>query len=190
MSQQSTIAAGDMRVDQVRFPQESILSQNKADYTDSFSLILHDPTDAIRPVEVGRAFFYTAPDWIESLMHFRNRVVSVFGLKTGEKKSKEEVVRAFTGKEGETIGFFKVFKLLPEELVMGEDDRHLNFRVSCLLRMIEGGKKELVLSTTVHYNHWFGRFYFFFVKPFHRLIVPAMMKAIGRYFLDIEKSES
>jgi hypothetical protein len=33
-------------------------------------------------------------------------------------------------------------------------------------------------STIVHYNNLLGRVYFFFVKPFHKLIIHAMLKMI------------
>ena len=40
------------------------------------------------------------------------------------------------------------------------------------------GSKNLTISTTVEYNNWFGKLYFFPVRPFHKLIVPAMLKGI------------
>ncbi len=42
------------------------------------------------------------------------------------------------------------------------------------------GLKTLTISTTVQFNNHFGKLYFLLVRPFHRLIVPAMLKGIIR----------
>ena len=39
-------------------------------------------------------------------------------------------------------------------------------------------KKDLTISTTVEFNNWFGRLYFLPVRPFHKIIVPTMLKGI------------
>jgi len=44
--------------------------------------------------------------------------------------------------------------------------------------------KNLIISTTVKYNNWFGKIYFLPVKPFHKRIVPTMLKGIIK---EIEK---
>jgi hypothetical protein len=56
----------------------------------------------------------------------------------------------------------------------------LNFRVSLFLKQQAPGTnyKELTVSTAVEFNNWFGRLYFLPVPPFHKLIVPAMLKGI------------
>ena len=73
-----------------------------------------------------------------------------------------------------------MFSKTENEVVLGEDDKHLNFRVSLFLKQQtqEPSKKDLTVSTTVHYNNWFGRLYFLPVRPFHKLIVPVMLKSI------------
>jgi hypothetical protein len=54
-------------------------------------------------------------------------------------------------------------------------DTHLNFRVSVL---IDRGKSYIYTTTLVHYNNRWGKLYFFFVKPFHRIIVRSIMKRL------------
>ncbi len=64
------------------------------------------------------------------------------------------------------------------EVILGENDKHLNFRVSLLQEQIQNRSdtKLLTISTTVEFNNWFGRLYFLPVRPFHKLIVPTIMK--------------
>jgi hypothetical protein len=73
-----------------------------------------------------------------------------------------------------------VFAKTNEEVILGEDDKHLNFRISLFLQQKQNitNKKDLTISTKVEFNNWFGRLYFFSVRPFHKLIVPTMLKGI------------
>lgn len=73
-----------------------------------------------------------------------------------------------------------MFSQTQNEVILGEDDKHLNFRVSLFLERQpnETTNKNLTVSTTVEFNNWLGRLYFLSVRPFHKLIVPAMLKGI------------
>jgi Protein of unknown function (DUF2867) len=59
--------------------------------------------------------------------------------------------------------------------MLGEDDQHLDFRVSVQMEL-EAEECWVVVSTAVKFNHWLGRAYFIPVKPVHKIIVPAMMR--------------
>ncbi len=48
---------------------------------------------------------------------------------------------------------------------------HVTYRIAG-----EAAAPSLEMATVVHYRHWMGRFYFFFVRPVHRLGVPWMFK--------------
>lgn len=122
-------------------------------------------------------FFGTAPKWVSALMRVRNAIVSLFGLKTGKdaalRPEKTTLVR------GQKVGLFRIYEADDSEVILGEDDKHLNFRVSVFLPAAEKDpalKRTLTVSTVVHFNNVFGRIYFFFVRPFHRLVVPAMFR--------------
>ena len=111
----------------------------------------------------------------------RNKIVSIFGLKTpGDITNIEKQIENFKCEPGEQLGLFKVFAKTENEVILGEDDKHLNFRVSLLLNQQtnETKKKNLIVSTTVEFNNWFGRLYFLPVRPFHKLIVPSMLKGM------------
>jgi hypothetical protein len=89
------------------------------------------------------------PSWAGALLRLRNTLVRPFGLKTGTP--------------GQPI--FPVCRETTDEIVLGTDDRHLDFRIG-LIRA-EG---RLYMSTLVHpYNVW-GRAYLATVMPFHILI--------------------
>ena len=67
-------------------------------------------------------------------------------------------------------------------VVAGADDRHLDFRAVLQVRERPGGDAELVLATVVQRHNVAGRAYFALVRPFHRQVVPAMLRraAAGR----------
>lgn len=100
------------------------------------------------------------PGWVDILFNLRNKIVSIFGLKTPERTTNSDLI-------------FTIIENRNEEIVMGEDDKHLNFRASVLK---DESKGTISLITVVHYNNVWGRIYFFPVKPFHRLIVKAGLK--------------
>lgn len=76
---------------------------------------------------------------------------------------------------GERIGIFPVVARTPDEILLGLDDRHLDFRVSVRVADEESANLGIV-STLVRFNGWLGRAYFLPVRPAHRLIVPVMLR--------------
>jgi hypothetical protein len=91
----------------------------------------------------------TLPGWADALLRLRNTLVRPFGLKTGEPDRP----------------IFPTCLETEDELVLGTDDRHLNFRIG-LIRQ-EG---RIFLSTWVHPHNLWGRAYLRLVMPFHILI--------------------
>ena len=81
---------------------------------------------------------------------------------------------------GERFKLFKVFTKTDDELVFGEDDKHLNFRISLLLDHNQTDKKTLAITTAVEFNNSFGRHYFLIVKPFHKLIVALILNRVKK----------
>jgi hypothetical protein len=170
-------------------PRQSILNQNRIvyDYVDSYEEAFRQATVNITPTVVCKAFFTSAPSWVSKLMHLRDKIVSLIGLKTsGNADNREQLLERFTGEQGERLGLFKVYDKNDNEIIIGEDDKHLNFRVSLYLDRGESSQmaNKLIVSTTVQFNHWIGRLYFVPVRPFHRLIVPTMTRGIVK---EIEK---
>jgi hypothetical protein len=131
------------------------------DYIDSYRVMKQ--TDA--SIEQIAAQIFALPAWIMTLIRIRDVIVRPFGLKTGKD------IGAEAKKTRET--FFTKIAQTENELVMGECDRHLDFRVSVLA---DRASSLVFLTTLVHYNNSGGKFYFFFVKPFHKIIVKSAMR--------------
>lgn len=165
-----------------KLPHTSLLNTGCATpgYADSFQCFIIDPKNTITPTDVGKAFFTSSPKWVGSIFKLRNGIASLLGLKVPAKLDKQAALNNFNCEPGEQLGLFKVFGKTGEEIILGEDDRHLNFRVSLFLQQDadDAQKKHLTVSTTVTFNNLLGRLYFLPVKPFHTFIVPAMMKSM------------
>ncbi|HMS66889.1 MAG TPA: DUF2867 domain-containing protein [Saprospiraceae bacterium] len=151
------------------------------DYVDSFQGEFSDVENKIHVIDAAKAFFSSGPKWVGKLFDLRNKIVSVFGLKTaGDQKDRKSQLENFKWQIGEQLGLFKVYDANDHEIVMGEDDKHLNFRVSMFLneKPSDPTKKQLTISTVVQFNNWFGKLYFLPVRPFHKIIVPVMLRGI------------
>ncbi|TDB62786.1 DUF2867 domain-containing protein [Arundinibacter roseus] len=178
-----------MTIIKTEIPKNSLLKTNNMtyDYIDSFQGEYIDKFQNIGTTEIGKSFFSSGPKWIDKLFAFRNKLIGLFGLKTsGTITNRQKIIDNFKGEKGEQIGLFKVFDKTSNEIILGEDDKHLNFRVSLFIVKQNESKtnKKLIISTTVKFNNWFGRLYFLPVRPFHILIVPTMLKGIIK---DIER---
>jgi len=109
------------------------------------------------------------PRWVGTLLALRNLAVRPFRLKTGA-----DVASAAEDK----VGIFPLISRSPGKVVLGLDDRHLDFRVLVEVRELGGGRQEVAASTIVKTHNLLGRVYLAIVKPFHRLIVPAMLAQV------------
>ena len=129
----------------------------RVDFTDTFSLRL--PRGSSRSVEDWQRALITAgtPAWVGALMALRNRVARGLGLDTAGGSSDTSPF-TFLRRVGDTV-------------VVGADDRHLDFRG--VLRVVGD---DLQCATVVQEHNATGRAYFAVVKPFHRRIVPSMLR--------------
>ena len=107
----------------------------------------------------------------------RDAVVGRFGLKTAKQLTSLGAVSG-AGR----VGFFKIYSTGPMEIAFGEDDKHLEFRLSvlCTNQPSPGGKPYLTLSTAVHCHNCLGRLYIFVIAPFHRLIAQSRLRRAAR----------
>ncbi len=157
-----------------RLPEGSILTKESGykEYTDSFVVTLKR-TD-VEPWEAIAAFFQSSPRWIDQLFILRNKLVKMIGLKS-DMADITKINPPYT--VGQRFGFFHLYHISDNEAVLGEDDKHLDFRLSFYLQQKD--KSELAVSTVVKLNNRIGRVYFFVVKRIHRLIVPVMVKRMA-----------
>jgi hypothetical protein len=138
-----------------------------AQFVDAFRIEIDDCTlDARRAAErmMGRS-----PRWIETLLSLRNILVTPFGLKTSG---------ASPTTPREMIGIFPVISETPDRLIAGFNDKHLDFRVVVDVAA-PGNCREVTATTLVKTHNWLGRTYLAIILPFHRLIVPAMLRQIA-----------
>jgi hypothetical protein len=119
------------------------------------------------PEVLARFMFAHQPAWIGKLMGVRDTIVGCFGLKTGKHlKTLEHTARA------ERVGIFKIYSRSNTEIVVGEDDKHLDFRASVLC----SSGPTLTVSTVVHCHNLLGRVYLLVITPFHRMVVKASLR--------------
>lgn len=113
-------------------------------------------------------------------MGLRELIAKWIGLKTATGMNIEAQLQNFSGQPGESIALFHVLGRTETEILSGEEDAHLDFRLSFFVYPEEEGVQKIVLSTVVQKHNWLGHLYFFFVKPFHRLIVPIILRRIEK----------
>ena len=161
----------------VPVPPESRIAAvySRVDLADAFAIEL--PAGAPQDPEVlARSIFAHQARWISVLMRIRGVLVAPFGLKTASGLTSE-------GAQGSRIGIFKVYEANAVEVVMGEDDTHLDFRVSALYQpaaQASAGRPRIVLSTVVHCHNALGRCYIGLIAPFHRMIVKSYLRRAAR----------
>jgi Protein of unknown function (DUF2867) len=170
-----------LKITKTILPTLSILntSTQKYDYVDSFEGDFQDIENKITPETVARAFFSTAPTWVQSLFALRNKLVALIGLKTADDAlDRQTLLDNCKFEKGDRLGLFQIFDKNENEIIIGEDDKHLDFRVSLFIKKETESTKVLTISTTVVFHNWLGRLYFLPVKPFHGLIVPVMLRGV------------
>jgi hypothetical protein len=138
-----------------------------AQFIDAFSIMIDGGTlDARHAAERMMA---RQPRWAETLVALRNRLVAPFGLKTSG---------ASRVAPKQMIGIFPIVSETPDRLVAGFNDKHLDFRV--VVDVATAGCGQRVTATTLVLTHnLLGRVYLAIILPFHRLIVPAMLRQVA-----------
>ncbi len=139
-------------------PEESLVLKGfgKVHYCDAYQVQKKTEKSA---EEISREVM-KLPKWVLALLKLRNLLVGVFGLKTGVKDEAQKT-------------FFTVVENNEDEIVMGEADKHLDFRLSI---MKNKSNDTVLLTTVVHFNNVWGRLYFFPVKPFHKIIMKVLLR--------------
>jgi len=137
-----------------------------ADWGDAYATSVSKPFENARAA--GEAAFATFPPWVNWLMAFRNAIVAPFGLKTGKGR---EIGQA-------RVGFFPLIAEHQDQLIIGMDDRHLDFRCIVDLSVMEKGQ-EVVITTVLKRHNLLGRVYLSVITPFHKAILRTTMKRLS-----------
>jgi hypothetical protein len=77
------------------------------------------------------------------------------------------------------IGIFPVLSQSERQVVVGFDDRHLDFRIVIDVEETGGGRRVSAM-TLVQRKILIGQIYIAVITPFHNLIVAAMMGHMGK----------
>jgi hypothetical protein len=161
---------------------ESILPVNSlardylpADYVDVFGTETIDD-ERLTPDNLLIAFWTDFPKWVQMLFKLRDWLVKPFGLKTNadEKDFRhkfEEVIR-----NGGRFQLMNVLVKSANEIVVQLADTHLTAEMSVHNEKSNGNRLKIYFITIVHFHNVLGKVYFFFVRPFHKIIVKTMMK--------------
>lgn len=161
-------------------PPEGFLARRlPADYVDTFCIEC-EPASEVSPDDALIALFREPPAWMNGLLKLRNVLVKPFGLASG-KGWTCDLARAIRRREPCSI-MSVPYKSTAETVILGED-KHLNFYLSLRVRPVRRGghgRQRLTAVTLVQYSSPFGKVYFFFIRPFHQLIVPALLKRAAR----------
>lgn len=144
---------------------QSHYSLSSIDFEDCFATI-NRIDDLEKVVDL---IFRKTPNWVSFLMKFRNFLVRFIGLKTENPTSVNTNFEV-----GSYIGFFQIMSIKPNEIVLGANDSHLNFRA--LIVQDSTLKYNINVTTLVEFNNRKGRLYFKVIGPFHKLVVRRMVK--------------
>lgn len=140
-----------------------------ADFFDCYQAPLEKCSTA---AQAYQAVFSHVPEWVLKLMILRNSLAKIFGLKHHSKEEIRDINKSISKHPyqiGKRAGLFLVDTVDSQELIVGDDDSHLNFRISIFIHEVDGSRVVSV-STVVIINNWLGHVYMFLIKPLHRLI--------------------
>lgn len=175
------------RVCEVSIPSDSNISlyDGGVDFADAYMVKL-PANNTSDPKQLAKFIFEQQVSWVMGLMNMRDMFIKMFGLKISTVK---DLQRHDT--EGvKRVGFFKIYSLFNNEIIMGEDDAHLDFRVSVLYQKAENtddNQAQLIVSTVVLCHNALGRNYLRLIKPFHRLIAKSSLRKAAQQGFPVQK---
>ena len=146
-------------------------SYASANLADAFAITLPDDAPDVA-LALARTVLAHPPRWFRLLLAMRDAAVKPFGLKTtaAMREHLESIGVAH-------VDIFRVLEVSPHEVVFGEQDRHLDFKLSILIRRIEGSShREAIATTVVNCHNLLGRTYLAAILPGHVLVVRSLLK--------------
>ena len=136
-----------------------------AQFVDAYSIAIDGA--ALDARQAAEKMLARPPQWIEVLLASRNFLVTPLGLKTSAPPGARDI-----------IGIFPVVRQTPDRLVAGFNDKHLDFRL--VVDVASAGHTQRITATTLVLTHnLLGRTYLAIIRPFHRLVVPAMLRQVA-----------
>lgn len=162
----------------------SIISDSfgRINYADAYKIEIYNPKNFSVDV-LATKFFTSLPSWVRVLLLIRDIIVKPFGLAGSLNRKNNNIDNSIVFKPGQRVVFFTVYNRNKNEIVMAEDDKHLNLKTS--IRLEKTKKKyfySLYSSTIVKYNNIWGKIYFTLVKPFHKIIIKTLLNNMAENY--------
>ena len=151
-------------------------SSHTTDYSDVFQLRSSTLQYVPEPKDCMIAFFKAFPKSFLVLLNIREKIAGMLKLKTApetDKASRLERLHNFKGNIGESIAIFEVLDKTETELLTGQNDDHLDFKLSFI--SYNHIKPTIELATTVKINNKLGTLYFSIVRPIHKFYMKIIL---------------
>ena len=162
-----------MQVKKTTIPSGSLTeSYLPTDYSDVYACVTDTPKEII-PDDIMVNFWTDFPRWISTLFKLRDFLVKFVGLKGSENDDVTKLEKCI--RTGEAYGFVSVPAKSSNETVLLLSDKHLNAYISVHVESKEE-RKTILAITLVNFKNKLGRIYFFFIRPFHGVIVKTLLK--------------
>ena len=161
-----------MKARKAKIPPESLVNRYlPADYSDAFVCAV-GKAFAHTPDDLMVRFWTDFPRWVDVLFGIRNFFVRFVGLKGSMSSLREfeECIRT-----GGKTDIASVPAKNECETVLLLDDKHLSAYMSVYIEDTPHNK-QVYATTLVHFKNRLGRVYFFFIRPFHGLLVGSILK--------------
>ncbi len=131
------------------------------DFADQYFIDV--PGSNLSAISIAERVLGHQPGWVNGLMRLRGIIVAPFGLQHGPKGTKD------------TIGNFPIISQSEQRMVVGLDDKHLDFRIFLECTSTGENSTRVRAVTLVKTHNWMGRTYLKTIMPFHKIIVPTML---------------
>ena len=145
-------------------------------FCDAYQAGLTNPALSIQ--DIYRALFENSSRWVGALMKCRGIIAKAVGLKHDANGDFADASTSYNGARyqiGQRVGFFTVRSIESAEMIVGDDDKHLDFRIS-IFKSSLNGVESVTVSSAVEIHNMLGRIYMLVIKPFHRIIVKSMVQ--------------
>ncbi|MEM9632255.1 MAG: DUF2867 domain-containing protein [Pseudomonadota bacterium] len=161
-----------------RLPEDSYLNSYYAsgDYMDTFSVSLEDRLDLqSADIRVLADHILNADiSWMNALLAARDVIVKPLGMKTTSDLAQQQSQVPMEEKQpGDRIGFFKIYRVTENEVILGEDDWHQDFRLSIFRKT--GSNPGVFASTCCKRHNLFGHVYLALILPLHKKIAATVL---------------
>ncbi len=164
-----------MIVSETSVPRESEIASYLpgADFSDAYEVMV--PSSGQRIEDSYHAVMSSMPEWFRNLFKLRNAIVRPLGLEAPRSHEIDKVATKKSYQVGDKAGVFNFYGRTENEFIAGGDDKHLDFRLS-ILRISDGDKDRITVTTSVKTHNVFGRLYLGTIMPFHKLGVKTLLR--------------